>query len=206
MRGATSNKKEVDATRSRPKGKALAVPESRRLGLASKLLVILPLSPDPELPSASAPIFGLVNVPIAPLASGKIGGRAPPIDENDFILLSHLVPSPEWPPLKRLRIIDDPKVRSRSAPSTSLIPPIRKGRKGKESEGLRSCLEAIPTKARSGVISAVMKMYKLTDELDQVYLDQMEEVGVASLEKEAWEEKKEEIQTDRLKLYRLFGH
>ena len=43
-------------------------------------------------------------------------------------------------------------------------------------------------------------MYESIDELIQAYLNQMEEIEIASSKKEAWEEKEEEIQTLKTQL------
>ena len=76
-----------------------------------------------------------------------------------------MVPSPDRPPLKRLRITSDLEAQNKSALIASPIPFKGKGGKGKQEEDLRGRLEKILAKARSGAIAAAVAIYESTDEL-----------------------------------------
>ena len=199
---ALAKKKEIEAAGPRSTGIVIRPRDSPRPSALLKSSAIpLPvpvLKPSSGPSPASAP--EPVVVPVVPPSHTEVESGAATGVEDDLVPISQLAPSPERPSLKRLRLSSDPKVRAGSAPSTSPIPPKGKGGKGKNDEDVRDRLEEIPAKARSKVIAAVMAMYKLTDKLALAYLDQMEEVGVASSEREAREEKDEEINTLKAQL------
>ena len=200
---AMVKKQEIEATRPQTKGVVIKPHEPHRPSIPPKS----PVAPPPAAPAfrspsapSSAPASESAGAPIVHPVCPGTEERARLVDEDDSTPISQLVPSPERPPLKRLRTSDNLKARTGSTPSVSLTPSKGKGDKGKDDEEVRGRLEEIPAKARSKVITAVMAMYKVTDKLALAYLDQMEEVGMASSEKEAREEKEEENQTLKAQL------